>query len=48
MDNKNNIKKMNPYSTSAGIIEINPELRNIGYADGVNVEGPLSEDQKIK
>ena len=45
---KNNIKKMNPYSTSAGIIEINPELRNIGYADGVNVGGPLSEDQKNK
>jgi GTP cyclohydrolase I len=45
MDNKN-FKNMDPYSTSAGIIEINPELRNIGYADGINIDGPLSEEKK--
>ena len=46
MDNKN-IKNMNPYSGSAGIIEINPEMRNIGYADGINIKGPLS-DKKVR
>ena len=47
MENKS-IKNMDPYSTSTGIIEINPELRNIGYADGVNIDGPLSEDKKVQ
>ena len=45
MDNKN-FKNMAPHSISAGIIEINPELRNIGYADGINIDGPLSEEKK--
>ena len=45
MDN-NNFKNMDPYSTSTGIIEINPELRNIGYADGINIGGPLSKEKK--
>ena len=39
---------MDPYPNSGGIIEINPELRNIGYADGVNIGGPLSAEKKIK
>ena len=37
---------MDPYSASTGVIEINPELRNIGYADGINIEGPLSQEKK--
>ena len=45
MDNKN-VKNMDPYSESAGIIEINPEMRNIGYADGINIKGPLSDKEK--
>ena len=44
MDNKN-FKNMDPYSASTGVIEINPELRNIGYADGINIEGPLSQEK---
>ena len=45
MDNKK-VKNMDPYSGSAGIIEINPEMRNIGYADGINVKGPLRDKEK--
>ena len=33
-------------AVSSNIIDINPELRNIGYADGVNVNGPLNEAEK--
>ena len=43
MENK---KIMN--SSSTQIIELNPELRNIGYADGVNINGVLTEEQKLE
>ena len=33
---------------SAPIIELNPELRNIGYADGVNINGALNDDEKLE
>ena len=33
-------------SSSTSIIELNPELRNIGFADGININGPLSNKQK--
>ena len=34
--------------TKSQIISLHPELRNIGYADGQNIGGPLSEDDKNK
>ena len=43
MENK---KIMNGSSTQ--IIELNPELRNIGYADGVNINGVLTDEQKLE
>jgi len=47
MDNKNE-KQMDAYagSSSTSIIELNPELRNVGFADGININGPLSNKQK--
>ena len=39
---------MDPCSRKVEIIDINPELRNIGYADGICVGGPLSDDEKIE
>ena len=47
MENKT-IKKKNLYSDSSGITDIQPELRNIGYADGINIEGPINDTQKKK
>jgi GTP cyclohydrolase I len=41
MDDTNRNKALTPH-----VIDINPELRNIGYADGVCVDGPLNEVQK--
>ena len=32
----------------AQIITFNPELRNLGFADGQNIGGPLSEAGKNK
>ena len=34
--------------SSAQIIELNPELRNIGYADGININGALNDDEKLE
>ena len=39
MDNNNIIN-----GSSAQIIELNPELRNIGYADGININGALNDE----
>ena len=35
-------------NTNAHIISLNPELRNIGFADGPNINGPLSQQEKNK
>ena len=43
MDNKKIIN-----GSSAQIIELNPELRNIGYADGININGALNDDEKLE
>ena len=43
MDNN---KKIN--NSTAQIIDINPELRNIGYADGININGALNDNEKKK
>lgn len=40
MDNRQN--------TNAQVISLHPELRNIGFADGSNINGPLSEPEKNK
>lgn len=40
MDNRQN--------TNAQVISLHPELRNIGFADGSNINGPLSELEKNK
>ena len=42
MDNNNIIN-----GSSAQIIELNPELRNIGYADGININGALNDEEKL-
>ena len=34
--------------SSAQIIELNPELRNIGYADGININGALNDNEKLE
>ena len=34
--------------SSAQIIELNPELRNIGYADGININGALNDEEKLE
>ena len=39
-----NTKKLNKSTTQ--IIEINPELRNVGYADGININGALNDVEK--
>lgn len=31
---------------SSSIIDINAELRNIGFADGININGPLNDSEK--
>tara|TARA_B110000003_G_scaffold230767_1_gene233026 strand:- start:150338 stop:151069 length:732 start_codon:yes stop_codon:yes gene_type:complete len=41
MDDSNRNK-----SLASPVIDINPELRNIGFADGVNINGPLNDAQK--
>ena len=33
---------------SAQVINLHPELRNIGFADGPNISGALSEQEKNK
>lgn len=33
-------------SHSSSIIDINAELRNIGFADGININGPLNDSEK--
>ena len=43
MDNNNIIN-----GSSAQIIELNPELRNIGYADGININGALNDEEKLE
>ena len=40
MDNRQN--------TNPQVISLHPELRNIGFADGSNINGPLSELEKNK
>ena len=35
-------------NTNAQIISLHPELRNLGFADGPNISGPLSEQEKNK
>lgn len=40
MDNRQN--------TNAQVISLHPELRNIGFADGSNINGPLSQLEKNK
>lgn len=35
-------------NSEAQIITLNPELRNLGFADGQNIGGPLSETDKNK
>ena len=39
-----NINVTKPSSTH--FIDINPELRNVGFADGINLNGPLSDVEK--
>ena len=34
--------------SSTQIIELNPEHRNIGYADGININGALNEEEKLE
>ena len=34
--------------SSTQIIELNPELRNIGYADGININGALNDEEKLE
>lgn len=34
------------YKNTAQIIDLNPELRNIGFADGINIGGALNEVEK--
>ena len=36
------------HMTKAQIISLHPELRNIGYADGQNIGGTISEEDKNK
>lgn len=36
------------HMTKAQVISLHPELRNIGYADGQNIGGTLSEEDKNK
>lgn len=36
----------NPTENTAHIIELNPELKNIGFADGINIGGALSAEEK--
>ena len=38
----------NIQNTNAQVISLHPELRNIGFADGSNINGPLSELEKNK
>ena len=33
--------------SSTQIIELNPEHRNIGYADGININGALNNEEKL-
>ena len=40
MDNKKQ------YNEIAQVIDLNPELRNIGFADGVNIGGALNDSEK--
>ncbi len=34
--------------SSTQIIELNPEHRNIGYADGININGALNNEEKLE
>ena len=34
------------YNGTAQIIDLNPELRNIGFADGINIGGALNDSEK--